>query len=163
MMSSTFNRLYSAVEAAAMIINSWSDDEDNVAELVILPPETVDAVTDDEEIDANGDRLGSALPGDVTGLIEIHTNRASGTDYEFDTASAPAENDVTLSSNNEKESDVLKLLSDDQKNAKRKWMKKIPTRNNLLLPVDGESLKIKEMISWLSLEVNNRMQYLKSM
>ena len=87
------------------------------------------------------------MPGDVTGLIEIHTNTASGSDYESDTASEPAENDVTLSSNDEKESNVLNLLSDidDQKNAKTKWMKKIPTRNILLLSVDGESLKIKEI------------------
>ena len=91
--------------------------------------------------------MGSALPGDITGLIEIHTNTAYAIDDESNTTSEPAENDVTLSSNDEKESHVLKLLSDidDQKNAKTKWMKKIPTRNNLLLPVGGESVKIKEI------------------
>ena len=110
--------------------------------MVVLPPEKVDALTDDEEIDANGDKLGSALPGDVAGLIEVHTN----TDDEFNTLSEPAENDVTLSSNDEKESHILKLLSEinDPKNAKTNWMKKIPTRNNLLLPINGESLKIQE-------------------
>ena len=103
-------------------------------------------MTDDEEIDANGDKLGSALHGAVAGLIEVHTNTANAIDDEFNTTSELAENDVTLSSNDEKESHILKLLSkiNDQKNAKTKWMKKIPTRNNLLLPIDSESLKIKE-------------------
>ena len=146
MMASTFKRLYSAVEAAEMIMNDWSDDGDNVVDLVVLPPEKVDAMTDDKEIDANGDKLGSALPGDVAGLIEVHTNTANAIDDKSNTTSKPAENDVTLSSNDEKESHILKLLTEinDQKNAKTKWMKKIPTRNNVLLPIDGESLKIKE-------------------
>ena len=146
MMATSFKTIYSAVEVAEMIMNDWSDDEDNVAELVMLPPDNVDGITDDEEIDPNGDKLGSALPVDVTGSIEIHTNIANAIDDEFDTTSDLAENDITLSSNNEKESHVLKLLGeiDDQKNEKTKWVKKIPTRNNLLLPVDGESLKIEK-------------------
>ena len=141
MMTSTFKRLYSAVEAAEMIMNDWSDDRDIVVDLVVLPPEKVDAMTDDEEIDANGDKLGSALPGDVAGLIEVHKNTANAIDDEFNTTSEPAKIDVTLSSNDEKESHILKLLSEinDQKNAKTKWMKKIPTRNNLIFPIDGES------------------------
>ena len=145
-MASTFKRLYSAVEADEMIINDWSDDGVNVVDLVVLPPEKVDAMTDDEEIDANGDKLGSALPGDVAGLIEVHTNTASAIDDKFNTTSKPAENDAILSSNDEKELLILKLLSEtnDQKNEKTLWMKKIPTRNSLLLPIDGESLKIKE-------------------
>ena len=108
--------------------------------MVLLPPEKVDVITDDEEIDANGDKLGSALPGDVAGSIEVHTNTANAIDDEFNTTSEPAENDVTLSSNDEKESHTLKLLSeiDDLKNAKTKWMKKIPTTDNLLLPIDGD-------------------------
>ena len=101
---------------------------------------------DDEEIDANGDKLGSALPEDIAGSIDVHINTGNAIDDEFNTTSEPAKNDVTLSSNEEKESHILKLLNeiDDQKNAKTKWMKKIPARNNLLLSIDGESLKIKE-------------------
>ena len=96
MMASTFKRLYSAVEAAEMIMDDWSDDRDNVVDLVVLPPEKVDAMTGNEEIDANGDKLGSALPGDNVGLIEVHTNTANAIDDKS------AENDVTLSSNDEK-------------------------------------------------------------
>ena len=36
---STFKKLFSVVEAAEMIMNNWSNEEDNVADLVILPPE----------------------------------------------------------------------------------------------------------------------------
>ena len=57
-MASTFKRLYSAVETAEMIMNDWSNDGDNVADLVVLPPEKVNAMAHDEEIDANGDKLG---------------------------------------------------------------------------------------------------------
>ena len=49
-MASTFKRLYSAVEVAEMIMNDWSDDGDNVADLFMLPPEKVDAMTDDPEM-----------------------------------------------------------------------------------------------------------------
>ena len=108
-------------------------------------------MTDDEEIDANGDKLRSSLSADVAGSIKIHTHNANAIDEEFNTTREPAENDVTLSSNDEKGSHILKLLSetDDQKNAKTKWMKKILTKNILLLPVDGESLKIKETRNYI--------------
>ena len=36
---STFKKLFSAVEAAEMIMNNWSNEEDNVANLVIWPTE----------------------------------------------------------------------------------------------------------------------------
>ena len=40
----------------------------------MLPPENIDAVTDDEEVDDNGERVDNRMPFDVSGRIEIQTN-----------------------------------------------------------------------------------------
>ena len=46
-------RLISAVEAALHIIDEWSDDESNTGDIVILSPDTVDQLTDDQEVQDN--------------------------------------------------------------------------------------------------------------
>ena len=46
----TFKRFISAFEAAEQIMNEWSDDESNAADVKILPPGNVDSLTDDEEV-----------------------------------------------------------------------------------------------------------------
>lgn len=45
-----YKRLWSAFEAAKKIMANWSDEEDDITDMVILPQGSVDAVTDDEEI-----------------------------------------------------------------------------------------------------------------
>ena len=70
-----FKCLFSAVEAAEKIMAEWSDEveEDNI-DIVLLPPENIDAVTDDEEVDENGERVDNRMLNDVGGTIEIQTN-----------------------------------------------------------------------------------------
>ena len=41
---------------------------------LLLPPENIDAVTDDEEVNGNGERVDNRMPNDVSGTIEIQTN-----------------------------------------------------------------------------------------
>ena len=53
---------------------SWSDEEDGNNDMVILPPENADVVTDDEEIEDNGDKIDNDLPNDVCGTIQLQTN-----------------------------------------------------------------------------------------
>ena len=70
----SYKRLCSAVEAAEKIMSEWSDDEDNNEHIVVLPPEKVDALTDNEDIEEDQvDRQG--LPNDVCGNIQIQTNQ----------------------------------------------------------------------------------------
>ena len=45
--------------------------EDNEVDLIILPPDNVDSLTDDEEINENSDGFKSKLPVDIAGTIEI--------------------------------------------------------------------------------------------
>lgn len=45
-----------------ILINDWSDDEDNFADIAILPADKVDSIIDDVGKDANREKLGSALP-----------------------------------------------------------------------------------------------------
>ena len=42
--------------------------------MVILPPENADVVTDDEEIEDNGDKIDNDLPNHVCGTIQLQTN-----------------------------------------------------------------------------------------
>ena len=45
-MSHPFKQVYTALEAAQVLINDWSDDDDkNEVELVIFSPDQVDALT----------------------------------------------------------------------------------------------------------------------
>ena len=70
----SYKRLCSAVEAAEKIMSEWSDDEDNNEHIVVLPPEKVDALTDNGDIEEDQvDRQG--LPNDVCGNIQIQTNQ----------------------------------------------------------------------------------------
>ena len=51
-----FKCLFSAVEATEKIMAEWSDEEEDNIDTVLLPPENIDAVTD-EEVDENGERV----------------------------------------------------------------------------------------------------------
>ena len=51
---SPFKRLISAFEAAGQIMNKWSDEESNAVDMVILPPDNFDALTDEEEVQGDG-------------------------------------------------------------------------------------------------------------
>ena len=46
----TFKRFISAVEAAEQIMKEWNDDKNNTVYMVILSPDNVDLLTDDEEV-----------------------------------------------------------------------------------------------------------------
>lgn len=99
-------------------------------------------MTDNKEIDGNGEKLGSALPKDFTGPTEIHSNTAL-TDGEFTKTAdgEPCDKEQELSFGNEKETRALQLLGEinNLKSSRNKWKKKIPARNNLL-PVTSESI-----------------------
>lgn len=63
-------------------MNDWgNDDVENQPDLVIFVPEKLYALTDDQEVNENADRLYDILPNDVARLIEIDTN------CDFDSAS----------------------------------------------------------------------------
>lgn len=56
-------------------MNDWgNDDVENQPDLVIFVPEKLYALTDDQEVNENADRLYDILPNDVARLIEIDAN-----------------------------------------------------------------------------------------
>ena len=69
-----FKYLFSEVETAEKIMAEWTDEEEDNIDIVLLPPKNNDAVTDDEEVDGNGERVDNRMPNDVSGTIEIQTN-----------------------------------------------------------------------------------------
>lgn len=73
-MTSHNTRLCTPVETGQILMNDWSDDEDNLIDIVILPLDKVDSMTNDKEIDTNGEKLGPIFLRDVTGLIVMHLN-----------------------------------------------------------------------------------------
>ena len=42
----SYKRLYSAVETAEKTMNEWSDEQDNKLDIVVLPPEKGDDLSD---------------------------------------------------------------------------------------------------------------------
>ena len=137
-----FKYLFSAVEAAEKIMAEWSDEEEDNIDIVLLPPENIDAVTDDEEVDDNGERVDNRMPNDVSGTIEIQTNIP-----EIEEKVQIDNNECTDSDTNaewnEKEKRVLEIL-EEIKECKTKTMKRkkhVPAKDALLLAINNESAK----------------------
>lgn len=63
-------KYFSVEKAAEIIISGDSDQELDDPQIVILPPENVNSVTDEEDI--NEDCLGDVEVHDVPGFVEIH-------------------------------------------------------------------------------------------
>ena len=66
----SFKRLYYVAEAAEKIMADCIDGEDKT-DVVIIPPENVDGMMDDEEIDGDGDKIDNGLPNDLCGIIQL--------------------------------------------------------------------------------------------
>ena len=73
-MTSHNTRLCTPAETGQILMNDWSDDEDILIDIVILPPDKVDSMNNDKEIDTNEEKIGSVFLKDVTGLIVMHLN-----------------------------------------------------------------------------------------
>ena len=101
-MTSQFTRIYTIVEAVEILMNDWSDDEDNLVDIVTLPPDKVHSMTDLPS-DDNQENFGSVLPKDLTGPIAIHSNTAL-TDVESTKPnnSEPTDKEHKLSLGNKK-------------------------------------------------------------
>ena len=69
----TFTRLISAFEAAEQIMNEWSFEESNAADVIILPPDNVDSLTDDEEVQDGDVIIDNGLPSDVCEMVQVQT------------------------------------------------------------------------------------------
>ena len=67
----TFKRFISAVEAAEQIMKEWRENENNAVDIVILPPDNVDLLTDDEEVQNDDVMIGNGFPSDVCGTVQI--------------------------------------------------------------------------------------------
>ena len=66
----SFKRLYYVAEAAEKIMGDCNDEQDNT-DVVIIPPENVDGMMDDEEINGDGDKIDNGLPNDLCGIIQL--------------------------------------------------------------------------------------------
>ena len=76
-MTRVHKTLYTALQATQMVseaLQSENANEEIQTDIVILPPEKTDSLTDDEEVLEDGEKLGNALPNDVAGTLEIHCN-----------------------------------------------------------------------------------------
>ena len=69
----TFKRFISAVEAAEQIMKEWNDDKNNTVYMVILSPDNVDLLTDDEEVQDDDAMIDNALPSDVCVKVLVQT------------------------------------------------------------------------------------------
>ena len=140
-----FQYLFSAVGAAEKIMTEWSDEEEDNIDIVLLPPENIDAVTDDEKVYDNGERVDNRMPNDVSGRIEIQTNIPEIEEKVQIDNNETTDSD-TNAERNKKEECVLKILEEIEecKTKTMKWKKHVPAKNALLTATNDESGKIKE-------------------
>ena len=141
-----FKCLFSAVEAAEKIIAEWSDEEeeDNI-DIVLLPPGNIDAVTDDDELDENGERIDNRMPNDVSGTTEIQTNIPE-IEEKVQIGNNECTDSDTNAERNEKEERVREILAEieEWKTKTMKWEEHVPAKNALLSAINDTSGKIKE-------------------
>ena len=128
------------------IMAEWSDEEeeDNI-DIVLFPPENTDAVTDDEEVDENVERVDNRMPNDVSGTIEIQTNIPEIEEKVRIDNNECTDSDINAE-RNEKEERVLEILEEIEecKTKTMKWKEHVPAKNALLSAINDESGKIKE-------------------
>ena len=137
-----FKYFFSAVEAAEKIMAEWSDEEEDNIDIVLLPPENIDAVTGEEEVDDNGERVDNRMPNDVSGTIEIQTNIPE-IEEKVQIDNNECTDSDTNAERNEKEERVLEIL-EEIKECKTKTMKRkkhVPAKDALLLAINNESAK----------------------
>ena len=87
----------------------------------MLPPENIDAVTDDEEVDENGESVDNRMLNDVGGTIEIQTNIPEIEEKEQIDNNGCIDSD-TNADRNKKEERVLETLEEIEE-CKTKTMK----------------------------------------
>ena len=71
-----------AVEAAERIMNECSNDEKNAVNIVILPPDNVGLLTNDEEVQHDNLMINNELLCDVCGTVQVQTNFLNGKDND---------------------------------------------------------------------------------
>ena len=133
-----------AVEAAEKIMAEWSDEEEDNIDIALLPPENIDAVTDDE-VDENGERVDNIIPNDVSERIQIQTNIPEK-EEKVQLDNNECTDSDTNAERNEKKECVLEILEEIEE-CKTKTMKckeHVPAKNALLSTINDESGKIKE-------------------
>ena len=59
-------------------MNEWSDDESNAVAIVILPPDNVESLTDDEEVQDDDVMIDNGFASDVLGTMQVQTNFLNG-------------------------------------------------------------------------------------
>lgn len=66
-----YKRLTSVGEAAEQVMNEWSDDESNAVDMVILPPDNFDLLTDNEEVQYDYVMIDNGLPSNFCGTVQV--------------------------------------------------------------------------------------------
>ena len=142
---SEFKYLSSAVQATEKIMAQWSDEEEDKIDIVLVPPVNIDAVTDDEEVDDNGERIDNRMSNDVSGAVEIQTN-IQEIEEKVQIDNNECTDSDTNAERNEKEERVLEILEEIEecKTKTMKWKKHVSAKNALLTAINDESGKIKE-------------------
>ena len=133
------------VEAAEKMMTEWSDEEEDNIDIVLLPPENIDALTDEEEVDDNGERVDNRMSNDVSGTIETQTNIPE-IDEKVEIDNNECTDFDTNAERNEKEERVLEILEEikECKTKTMKWKEHVPAKNALLSAINDESEKVKE-------------------
>ena len=102
-------------------------------------------MTNDKEVDDNGERVDNRMPNDVSGTIEIQTNIPE-IEEKVQIDNSECTDSDTNAERNEKEERVLEILEEiqERKTKTMKWKEHVPAKNALLPAINNESGKIKK-------------------
>ena len=135
----TFKTLISIVEPAEQKMKESSNDDINGVDTVILLPENVDSLTDDEEAQDNHVMIDNGFPSDIFGTNKLFLGGEDNEDEVEDDGNAES------GAQDEKEKRVLELMKyvEERKSKPKSWINKYPAKIQLLEPINRDSKSIK--------------------
>ena len=112
-----------------------------------MPPDNYDSLTDDEEVKDVDVMIDNGLLSDICGMVQVQANFLNGeySNDEVEEDDDAKEEQTESRAQNEKTECMFKLLTDVEecKSKLRRWMNKIPTKNQFLEPINEEPKFIK--------------------
>ena len=130
--------MISIVEAAEQKMKECSDDDINAVDTVVLLPDNVDSLTDDEEAQDNHVMIDNGFPSDIFGtktFLGGEDNENIGED----------DGNAESRAQDEKEKRALELMKyvEECKSKPKNWINKYPAKVQLLEPINRDSKSIK--------------------
>ena len=131
--------MISIAETAEQKMKECSDDDINAVDAVVLLPDNIDSLTDDEEAQDNHVMIDNGFPSDIFGTKQNFFGGEDNVDEAEDDGNAESR------AQDEKKKRVLELMKyvEECKSKPKNWINKYPAKVQLLEPINRDSKSIK--------------------